>query len=121
MSSPLLPLPNTPDKARLLLNFIRYGITMTGVREVGKQVHFYLKSPERIHMKKEDGTEYDPTELVKDFGRQLREIEPDVDIIIKRAPYKNDFDDWDDCDSQNAYEEYKRWLMCVYNEEQLMF
>lgn len=40
--------------------------------------------------------------------------------MVRRSPYKNNFDDWDESDGDTAYEEYKTFMMIKYPEEDLL-
>ena len=122
MSKAKFPLPADANRAKLLLDYIKYGIIVVKISEndARTEVTFYIKSPERIFMKDENGDPFDSRELVMEFKRKLQEVEGNERVIIKRAPYKNIFDSWTDSDSEQAYEEYKLYLMLVYEESELI-
>lgn len=121
MEQALLPLPAKKEQAKALLDFIRYGIILTKAEGYPDRVEFYVKSPERLNMKDENGEKIDGRKTLIDFKRRMTELhKKDGNIILKRAPYKNEFDDWDESDSSTAYEEFKMWLMTKYSEDDLM-
>lgn len=124
MEMNFFPTPTGADRARLLLEYIQYGIIMMKAQKHPDHLEFFVKSPERLHLRDHRGNlQGSPRQYLIQFKRRLEEIEKDlgVPVVLKRAPYKNEFDDWTDDYADQAFEEYKQWLMYVYNEEELMF
>lgn len=116
----VFPLPNSADKARFLLEFIRLGVIFVDAFEYDDRYEVYVKSPERIHFNDENGNPYNSHDVLIQFKRRFQAMENKKPMVLKRAPYKNEFDDWYDGDRESAFDEFKTWLMFSFTEDELM-
>lgn len=114
------PIPDTPEEARLVLEFVKLGLIIIKIRTYTDHVEFYVRSPEKYNFKSEDGEELDGKKVAIQFKRRLQEFHPNDKIVVKRSPYKNDFDTLDESDGDTAYDEYKRFMMLKYPEGELL-
>lgn len=114
------PIPNTAEESRLLLEFVKLGLIVVDIRVFNDRVEFFVRSPERYNFKAEDGSELNGRSVAVQFKKRLQEFHPKDNIVVRRSPYKNNFDDWDESDGDTAYDEYKRFMMLKYPEGELL-
>lgn len=114
------PIPNTAEQARVILECVKLGLIVVDIRDYSNHVEFLVKSPEKYTFKGEDGEELDGKKVAIYFKKRIQELNPNDKIVVRRSPYKNEFDTWDQSDGDTAYEEYKNYMMIKYPEGELL-
>lgn len=117
MNSVPLPCPKNPKVAKLLLDFIWYGLIMMDIKVYPDHITFLIKTPERIHTKQDT---ISGVSIASKFRTQL--IQSGVygnAVVVKRAPYRNTFDDWIEEYGEAASREYRMLLSLQFSDSDL--
>lgn len=115
-----IPCPHDPKFAKLLLEYIKYGPTLHHVTIKGDSIILYIKTPEHIIIKDNGSIEtLTGDQLALRFKKSIVNDASDK-YIVKRAPYKNEFDEWDEEFGDRALNEYKILMLSYFNEEDLL-
>lgn len=115
-----IPCPHDPEFAKLLLEYIKYGLTLHHVTMKGDSLILYIKTPEHIVIKNNESAEtLTGNQLALRCKKSIVNDTSDK-CIVKRAPYKNEFDEWDEEFGDRALDEYKTLMLGYFNEEDLL-